>query len=213
MQKKAARKSLFKLVDAASLFILAVTAVLILLAWFQPLYLNRFAQYNVFANFTASQPYLQQKFFSVLDYLQQKQLGLDHSFYSREDVLHLQDVRNLYKLVYLLFFVCVIYLAGRYLHEQNGNFLKQPSLLSFKFMLIICFLITVTTVFAFDQLFLAFHKAVFTNDYWALDPATSNLIKFLPAVIFRDLLILLMLLSLCLNAVLVIITRHRYYES
>ena len=48
----------------------------------------------------------------------------------------------------------------------------------------------------FDAAFTLFHKALFTNDLWLLDPATDLLIRICPASMFMDMGILIAVCSL-----------------
>lgn len=63
--------------------------------------------------------------------------------------------------------------------------------------------------FTWPQSFILFHQILFPqNTYWLLDPASSNLIKFLPNQIFQELGILYLILLIIELAICYHLVRH-----
>ena len=71
-------------------------------------------------------------------------------------------------------------------------------------------LITIYALTDFNSLFINFHKLFFaSNNYWQLDPQTSNLIKFLPEQIFQELAWLWFAISVALSIIWFCISKYR----
>ena len=104
--------------------------------------------------------------------------GFDSTGYSGEELVHLKDVRVLLLACFGLclvsfFFVVYMFWKGLYASLFYGG-LGGIGLL---------FVFVLLGLFAFDWLFLAFHKIAFFNDYWLL-PADSKLILTFPFEFF-----------------------------
>lgn len=113
---------------------------------------------------------------------------IDASFYTQREVLHLLDVRNLFKLTSLLLFiylaVIIIFsniLIAKKQKKKLFSALKFGSLAGIGAILVL-FLFSLAN---FDILFFKFHQISFTNDLWLL-PLDTNLIKLFPQQFFQD---------------------------
>lgn len=92
-------------------------------------------------------------------------------------------------------------------------------------MLIVVNMMNQVTSGGFEQLFIAMHEALFTNDLWLMDPATDILIRMMPQPLFEQALLnganhaLRMLIIVCLMLVAVyeivsrMISRHMTKEE
>lgn len=114
---------------------------------------------------------------------------LSSSYYSEREILHMVDVLNILVFIQRLYFVSS--LTFILLMFYFFTFYKKD----FRFFLydlffstcIFCFLLLVFFVFLslfFTQSFALFHRFVFTNNYWLLDPATDMMIHLFPEHFF-----------------------------
>ena len=193
MRKEEVNRKTISTVLGVLFFLFLFTLVLFVIANFRPLYRYFFTTYGVYQNFSGyNVEFLDAKFFSVLDYLNYTGSEPDVQFFSSEDILHLQDVRNLFGVFYFAGTIAgtkavflVFYFKVRAKEFLNSVRIAAALQIAFAaILLLISFL-------NFHDLFIAFHKTVFNNEFWLLDPATSNLIKYLPEAIFRDIAVLL----------------------
>lgn len=174
---------------------LVVTLSPILISLLTPYFHNAFLRYEVYANFASqhAETSLWDKFYTVLEYIRPPfNSTLDPQFFSPEDIYHMQDVKNLFILVWIIFLVSAVCLVLQKLIWQKKvsvKAIKQRKLLpSF---IIVSIVIGSLLLLTWDNSFIIFHQLLFSgNTYWQLDPATSNLIKYLPGQIFQELLLL-----------------------
>jgi integral membrane protein (TIGR01906 family) len=194
--KKEVRKLRLLPLTLALAFVFFASALFVV-SNLRPLYLSLFDRYEVYSNFEIQdKEELDRKFFTVLDYLSLGQNRLDVNFYSREDLLHLVDVRNLFIIVYSASVAAAFIVTGYlfFLKLSRSELImatRNATAIIFAFILMAGIIASSN----FHPLFVRFHELTFTNSYWELDPATSNLIKFLPEVIFRDLFVILLVLT------------------
>lgn len=186
-----------------ALVLISFTMPIIFLSNMSGYYFNKFEQYQVYENFNndLTKDQLNEKFTEVLTYLNTNNDYLDDQYYSREDILHLQDVKALIASIYIIaqasvFIIFFITLRNRKI--LNRNLLGIAASINLAIILIVA---TVSLI-NFDELFIKFHEAIFYNDYWLLDPQTSNLIKYLPQVIFEDLVRDILLLTAAISTIL-----------
>jgi len=110
-------------------------------------------------------------------------------FYSTQDKLHMVDVRNMIHSVETVLYIASIVFIISLLYFYSFNrkefafwmyalFLSTSSLIFFLllFFAILCFW--------FTQSFTIFHKFLFTNNYWLMDPAVDSLIRLYPEQFF-----------------------------
>jgi integral membrane protein (TIGR01906 family) len=154
---------------------------------------------------------------SMLDYLTGKNPELS-SFFNEREKLHLKDVRTLViysKIIVLIIILIIAFLSyllykklktakttnfRKYLIRKIADIFVLQSILMAAF-LVLSFLLRK----AFGFFFVLFHKIMFNNDFWLLDPNTDKLIVLLPeqffihataAILIRSLLICTVLLIL-----------------
>jgi len=115
---------------------------------------------------------------------------ISEEYFNEKEIIHLADVRNLIiiaKALYIgllfLFFLTLIFIlmddALRLLTLQKIFVGTGLGILVFS---IISFLLKSK----FHFFFIIFHKVLFRNDYWMLNPATDNLIILFPQQFFID---------------------------
>ena len=147
-----------------------------------------FARYEVYRNFTDETVALA-NFSELLKYITFRSGSLSEEFFSYEDILHMADVRVLFGICYVLFTLSILlftFLKSEKWEKEKGLFYGAVASI---FSAILVFFVVM--IGGFDSFFTTFHKVLFRNDYWLLDPQTSNLIKFFPAEVFQILLALI----------------------
>ena len=114
--------------------------------------------------------------------------GVNTAFYSIRSMIHMADVRNiilnLNKINYVAIFLCLISLFK--LINVNGVLVELEKVYK-RTVIIITTILVAILIFAsinFDAFFIRFHKILFTNDLWLLDPSEDYIICLLPEKIF-----------------------------
>ncbi len=109
-------------------------------------------------------------------------------FYSIRSKIHMADVRNiivtLKKVNYISIIICIFSLFKVINNKDIKKKLKKAYI---NCMLLIFVLLTALLIYAslnFDNFFIHFHKILFTNDLWLLDPDVDYIICLLPEKIF-----------------------------
>lgn len=104
--------------------------------------------------------------------------------FQAHEAAHMQDVRNIFNILFLVMFLGLIGLA---------NLIFQRKLGSFKvFVQVALGAVAVFAVFViwglidFNSLFYVFHLVAFRNDLWLLNPQTDLLIQLMPTPFFVD---------------------------
>ncbi|MEF3244713.1 MAG: DUF1461 domain-containing protein [Caldisericaceae bacterium] len=115
------------------------------------------------------------------------------------EIYHMFDVKNLFLLGLLVLVVSfVVFLLFR-----NSLDITTRKKIVFTFFIGIS-VVSFFGLLNFDLLFTLFHKMLFRNNYWLLDPNTL-LIKLFPEQVFMSLGILWIILSLLFSVLLMII--------
>lgn len=178
----------------AAIFILIIITPIILISNLTPYFYNRFEHYQVYQEFREGYNQVQQNFNQLINYINLRTSKLDSSFFSDEDIWHMQDVRKLYELAYFLVFNALLFL---FLFAKQIPIYKIANQVS-KFTILIISLLSLISIWDFNFLFIKFHQLSFNNDYWMLDPSTSNLIKYFPVAIFKEICVILLVIWFCL---------------
>lgn len=185
--------------------IISMLLIIILLPLYFILLLNRqifAALYNLLKLGESSNlgitPYLEtvntivKYFFSFEKYLSLKGL-------TKIEIYHMLDVKNLFLLgLFVLIISFVVFLLFK--NSLNTTSRKRIVLSFFA----VISLIVLFGFFNFDLLFTIFHKILFRNNYWLLDPNTL-LIRLFPVEVFESIGILWFILSLLFSVLLIII--------
>ena len=116
----------------------------------------------------------------------------DVPLYKEREILHLVDVKSLFRLVndvekgsfgFVAFFI-LLALAVR--GWSYLPLLWRTLLWSGAGTLVLVIVIGIATAISFDEVFLRFHLVSFANDLWLLDPRTHYLIQMFPQNFFLD---------------------------
>ena len=114
--------------------------------------------------------------------------GVLTDFYSVRSKVHMGDVRNIIITLTKGFYVSILFsFISAFRMIRYENFLSILKTIYYKVILIIASVLTAIFVFAainFDTFFVRFHKVLFTNDLWLLDPNEDYIICLLPEKIF-----------------------------
>ena len=120
--------------------------------------------------------------------------GARQEFYNAREKAHLKDVRNIvlkaYRLKLIAALICLIFLIYIIIHCKR----HQSAWLSIRKIFVATCIITnavlllVVGIVAvnFDKAFTIFHKVLFANNYWRLNPSESDLINLLPQSFFEQ---------------------------
>jgi len=180
------RNKIISVLIFLSILILNFCTPIIIFLNVENYYLNKFDNLNLIESFqfNLSEKTIKNEFRDMINFINHRDNDLNENFWSYEDIVHLQDVKNLTKILYLfsLFALITIISAIKYYPWCVIDQLKRVSLFNILIILIIGFL----AIFSFNTIFTIFHKILFANDYWLLNPETSNLIKFFPQQIFAE---------------------------
>lgn len=120
---------------------------------------------------------------------------------SVEGVTHFIEVKKLFlKLDFILFFSTILTIFSIYVGNKHKNysFLKWCS----NFIFFTCITLFSTFYWNFDKCFTFFHKLLFNNDYWLLDPKTDPIINTLPEDYFMHCAIFILLLIITFSIIL-----------
>jgi len=139
-----------------------------------------YVDYGAFAS-QYSREEIEQNFEEFMNFAAVKGSTLDSEFFSNEDILHAYDVRNLFKIVYIIYLICILGIIILR-KDLDLKIIRNAGIINILVFLLIGFI----SILNFSKSFILFHKLLFRNDYWLLDPDTSNLIKYFPQKVFSD---------------------------
>lgn len=128
--------------------------------------------------------------------------GIEQPLFSEKEILHMRDVKNLFKLVVraqaISGIIIITYIIFGILSLRK-DFIPKMMRTAWKGSIISLLgfiIIGIALAIAFPVIFLTFHELSFRNDLWILDPATDKLIQLFPAGFWSDAAILLAITSI-----------------
>lgn len=119
--------------------------------------------------------------------------GVRTQVFNSDEKAHMVDVVNLFSLERSIrtgcltagcaFLALAALLGRKKLLSMSGRALiiSAAALLAIAALIVMLWLTS-----GFDKLFLLFHRLLFTNDLWLMDPATDAMIRMFPAGFFRQ---------------------------
>jgi len=115
-------------------------------------------------------------------YITDKNGNVIENFFSKREIIHMQDVKNIIKLTLFVLFSSFIisFIFILYLEDKRFIF-RYASIGALIFVLLTVVLVTLN----FDSTFTLFHKILFRNNFWLL-PENSMLIQMFPESFFSD---------------------------
>lgn len=181
---------------AISVFLLSLTVSLHWVTYDLDFYKSQYQRLDVPENLAVDLPILMAYTEALTEYLrgvraspnvEAEVRGRRGPLYGAREVHHLQDVRQLFALSYLVrnvsLFVALMLGGALFLKRDMVRGLRAYSytVLSVGIAL---FVLGVLATLDFDFYFTLFHLVSFSNDLWLLDPATENLINMFPEPFF-----------------------------
>ena len=126
---------------------------------------------------------------------------LSLAIFSAREIAHMRDVRQLFMLQAALIAITAAACIGLGIHlyvrgaaltvlVRRGAVWGSSSLIVFG----------VAMALFFDQIFIAFHRVLFANDYWLLDPDRHILIRAYPPDFFRQFSLLVFFVVIAVHA-------------
>ncbi len=119
--------------------------------------------------------------------------GRETALFNSRETQHMRDVKSLMRLVFAVQEVSLVIVIGYvalvvlWAREHTLRRLALHSLIGIGVGLLIVGAIGVLSLVGFDSTWTEFHKLVFANDLWKLDPATDHLIQMFPEPFWQDL--------------------------
>tara|TARA_B100000745_G_scaffold300000_1_gene252357 strand:+ start:1942 stop:2529 length:588 start_codon:yes stop_codon:yes gene_type:complete len=135
------------------------------------------------------------------------------NLFNEREILHMYDVKNLVKMVYMVQLYSAIFLLAGCVFMLFNSFTNRR-ILALKyigrggvltFSLVIA--VSILAIIGFDRLFLFFHLVSFSNDLWVLDPRHDYLIAMFPQGFFFDCTVVIAFLTLVEGGILSLIPR------
>ena len=136
--------------------------------------------------------------------------SLIDSVYSEDEVSHMKDVYRLFRMVRI---ICILsFFSAAFIIIKNKKCISSIDI-SRRWYLFIVFpvLISAPAIINFEKFWTAFHKVLFSNDLWLMDPRYSLMINLLPEKIFYS--ISMMTIILYFIIVLVAILCFRFFSK
>ncbi len=115
--------------------------------------------------------------------------GQPFTLFNEREVVHLKDVKGLFRLDYWIFLGALLYslaYVGLMLWLRARRCLARGLLWGSGLTLGLMLLLGLSTMLDFDQFFLQFHLLSFTNELWQLDPSRDYLIMLFPRGFWYD---------------------------
>lgn len=116
----------------------------------------------------------------------------DLALFNQREILHMADVRDLFRLVYRIhefaLVYVVAYVAAVYLwsRERSMRRLAREGITAGIATVGLLSIAAVGVVLGFDAIFEQFHILSFSNDFWQLDPRTDRLVQMFPMGFWFD---------------------------
>ncbi|MDA0366740.1 MAG: TIGR01906 family membrane protein [Chloroflexi bacterium] len=193
---------------AAALFVVSIPVFLVLsnvriATTDSHVYDYAFSQYDVPARTGIDRPELDRAAREIVDYFQTSERGslldirvtvndVQEPLFSEREVLHMSDVRDLFRLVFRIHELAFVYAAGYiaavFLWSRERSMLRLARQVATAGALTagLFAIAAVAVLVGFDTLFTEFHLLSFSNDFWQLDPARDHLIQMFPEGFWFD---------------------------
>ncbi len=123
--------------------------------------------------------------------------GRPFVLFNEREIIHLKDVKGLFRLDYLVFLGTLVYILGydgysffRGARKEHWRKLARRVIWGSGITLGTMAALGLGTLVGFDRLFRQFHLISFANDFWLLDPATDYLVMLFPQGFWYDVTII-----------------------
>ena len=165
---------ILKIVFITSLILLIITLSFKLYIFNFDIYKKEFTKFNIYEKI----PDADKNALNLINFMHNKEELND--FYNEDEKLHLNDVKELYKNLNLIFYITLILIILfliYFIYNKNYKIIHSSFLIS---SLILFLMILIFFIFDFNYLFEKFHIIFFNNDLWQLNPDEDNLINLFP---------------------------------
>jgi len=115
--------------------------------------------------------------------------GQTFALFNEREVVHLKDVKGLFRLDYWIFLGTLIYsfaFVGFVIWRKEWHQLAWGLLWGSGLTLGLVLVLGLSTMLNFDRFFLQFHLLSFANELWQLDPSRDYLIMLFPGGFWYD---------------------------
>jgi len=121
--------------------------------------------------------------------------GKEFELFHDYELIHLKDVKGLFRLDYLVQGIVLAYVviyALLFLLWKKGRWQDLAKAVTRGGVLTLGLIavLGIVSIFSFQWLFIQFHHISFSNPYWMLDPSRDYLIMLFPPVFWRDVAII-----------------------
>lgn len=129
---------------------------------------------------------------TIIYYLQNpfiKDLQLDNFDMSQYGYIHFYEVKRIFVSLIIISFIFIVILLATLIFTYKYKKIDKidiAKVFNKSFNILITFIITIFIAIKlnFSKAFTIFHKILFRNDYWLLDPNIDPIIKVLPEEVF-----------------------------
>ncbi len=203
---------------AAALFVLCIPVFLVLTnvriaATDVRVYEYSFAHYDAPAVTGVSRPQLDEAARDIVQYFETSprnamldvrvtQGGETVPLFNQREVLHMRDVRNLFRSVFhlqeLVFVYAIGYVVAIFVWSRERSLarLARQVAIGGALTALLLAVSAMAVLVGFDRLFTEFHLLSFSNDFWQLDPARDHLIQMFPQGFWFDVTLGVVVLSI-----------------
>ncbi len=127
--------------------------------------------------------------------------GEEEALFSQREVEHMKDVKSLMRTVFRLNEVSLAYvlayIAGVFLWARARSLrrLAVEAICGIGLMAALAGAVGVLAIIGFEAMWERFHKVVFSNDLWQLNPRTDRLIQMFPEEFWQETTLILVALT------------------
>jgi integral membrane protein (TIGR01906 family) len=124
--------------------------------------------------------------------------GEPFDLFNEKETIHLKDVKDLFKMDYLIVGIAFVYILGYAvfsLAKKEKLRLAGATARGGGATLGLMLITGIGILAGFDWLFWQFHEIAFTNDFWLLDPSTDFLVMMFPGGFWYDAAALIAILA------------------
>ena len=207
---KVYRTKTFKFVLILAISFMLLIGATFLQAFNKKTYKNVYEKTNIFQNTNYSEDDYLKEIDNYRDYLlNSNDLALTNdNRYTKDEILHMEDVRDIFNAA-KIFAIVVLIIAIIFILLMDKKNLKELLKISILIPFIPAALI-IPAIFNFNKFWIFFHKILFRNDLWLMDPNESLMINLLPEEIFNAIVIKIILSFLIAWLILMILIYALY---
>ena len=160
-------------------------------------YQKEFTKLNVYNNI----PEADKHALNLINYMNNKEEL--SNFFNEQEKLHLQDVKYLINLAFIIFYLVLILtliFLMYFIYKKKYLIILDSLIISGLIIFLLQFVFLVTN---FSSNFVLFHEILFTNDLWLFNPG-DNIVNLFPEEFFYDISLKIMLNSLIISLIFII---------